>query len=138
MSVAYDYLSDSVLPEPWSVPQPRSVPQRPAATVVRLFAPAPARHVRLTRRGVFALAALVATVACALVLLAWLNGPSGAAAQGSTGPVTVRPGDTLWSIAERVAPGTDPRAEVAELRRINGLTGADGVRLVPGQVLRTR
>jgi LysM repeat protein len=87
---------------------------------------------------VLALGALVATVAAALVLLASLNGPSGAAAQRSTGPVTVRPGDTLWSIAERVAPGTDPRAEVAELRRLNGLAGPDGVRLTPGQVLRTR
>jgi LysM repeat protein len=47
--------------------------------------------------------------------------------------VTVAPGDTLWSIAERVAPNTDPRAEVAALQKRNGLTGVD---LVPGEVLR--
>jgi LysM repeat protein len=59
-------------------------------------------------------------------------------APSSTGPVpaprvvTVAPNDTLWSIASRVAPDTDPRAEVAALQRRNGLTG---VELLPGQVL---
>jgi LysM repeat protein len=48
--------------------------------------------------------------------------------------VTVRAGDTLWSIATRLAPQRDPRAEVADLQRINSLRGGA---LVPGQVLRT-
>ena len=34
----------------------------------------------------------------------------------------VRPGDTLWSIAERQLPGHDPFAVIAEIRRLNGLT----------------
>jgi Tfp pilus assembly protein FimV len=104
---------------------------RPGADVVT----AP---VRLTRRGVVALAAAVAVVAVALVGLAWLSAPSGAA--GSVAPqqvadtVTVQPGDTFWSIATRLAPQRDPRAEVADLQRLNHLSGAG---LVPGQVLRT-
>jgi LysM repeat protein len=49
--------------------------------------------------------------------------------------VTVRPGDTLWGIASRVAPQRDPRAEIALLQRLNGL---HDVALVPGQVLRLR
>ena len=48
--------------------------------------------------------------------------------------VTVQPGDTLWSIATRLAPQRDPRAEVADLQQLNHLGGGP---LVPGQVLRT-
>ncbi|GJM38389.1 MAG: hypothetical protein DHS20C19_17560 [Acidimicrobiales bacterium] len=44
--------------------------------------------------------------------------------------VVVQPGDTLWSIAETLAPGTDPRPIVAELREIAG-PGS----LQPGQLL---
>jgi hypothetical protein len=39
----------------------------------------------------------------------------------------------LWSIAARVAPNVDPRAEVEVLQRVNRLPGAE---LVPGQRLR--
>jgi LysM repeat protein len=35
--------------------------------------------------------------------------------------VTVAPGETLWQIAERVAPGTDPRETVARILELNGL-----------------
>lgn len=44
--------------------------------------------------------------------------------------VVVQPGDTLWSIAETLAPGSDPRPLVAELRDIAG-PGP----LQPGQLL---
>jgi LysM repeat protein len=46
----------------------------------------------------------------------------------------VHDGDTLWSIASRVAPDRDPRDEVTRLQRLNHL---DGVQLAAGQVLRT-
>ncbi len=39
--------------------------------------------------------------------------------------VAVMPGDTLWSIAESVAPGVDPRSAVSAIQRVNSLgTGA--------------
>ena len=38
--------------------------------------------------------------------------------------VTVRPGETLWQIAERVAPGSDPRETVARILDLNGLQTA--------------
>lgn len=47
--------------------------------------------------------------------------------------VTVRPGDTLWSIAAAAAPDRDPRAVIDEIRDLNQVTG-DLVRA--GEVLR--
>ena len=44
--------------------------------------------------------------------------------------VTVRPGDSLWSIVERTFPGQDPRTRVDEL-----MEARDGAPLVPGEVV---
>jgi nucleoid-associated protein YgaU len=46
--------------------------------------------------------------------------------------VVVRAGDTLWSIAHRVAPGEDPRALVDAMAASNHV---DPGALVPGQML---
>lgn len=51
-----------------------------------------------------------------------------AAVDGSIAVHVVQPGDTLWSIAAAVAPGSDPRPIVDELARRSG-----GVGLQPGQ-----
>ena len=51
---------------------------------------------------------------------------------GASGAYVVRPGDTLWSIATRFAPSTDPRIVVDAIRSANGL---DPAALVPGQQL---
>jgi hypothetical protein len=121
------------------IPEPARERERPLADVIPLYLPSDATEaspVRLTRRGVVVLAAAVALLAGALVWLAWLSAPAastGAAAGSDT--VTVQTGDTLWSIASRVAPDRDPRAEIATLQKLNHLTG---VGLVAGQVLQTR
>lgn len=52
--------------------------------------------------------------------------------QVSSTSYVVRQGDTLWSIAERVAPGQDPRPVVDALAAANGV---DPGALVPGQAL---
>lgn len=44
--------------------------------------------------------------------------------------VTVRPGDSLWSIVERVFPGQDPRTRVDQL-----MDARRGAPLVPGEVV---
>lgn len=56
------------------------------------------------------------------------------AAQEPNSPRTyvVRPGDTLWSIATRLAPSTDPRIVIDAITSANGLDPAD---LVPGHEL---
>lgn len=133
MSVATEFAPVVFIPE-------RARTVRPDATVLTLHAPSPASvapPLRLTRRGVVVLGTLVAVLAAALLAVAGLSAPSGSGAGSHAAPasVTVRSGDTLWSIASRVAPGSDPRAEVATLQRLNHLSGTA---LTPGQVLATR
>ncbi|MBK1788338.1 LysM peptidoglycan-binding domain-containing protein [Prauserella cavernicola] len=41
-----------------------------------------------------------------------------------TAVVSVSPGDTLWDVAQRTAPGSDPAAVVERIQELNGLTGA--------------
>lgn len=69
-------------------------------------------------------AVLVAAAMSALAGSAWAgDGPD--SARDRAVRYTVRPGDTLWTIAERVAgPGADLRLVVHELARRNGLTGS--------------
>lgn len=50
----------------------------------------------------------------------------------STRTYVVRDGDTLWSIAGRVAPARDPRAVVDAIAEVNGVAAGS---IVPGQSL---
>ena len=83
------------------------------------------------------LSGVVLAVAAALVVTAWLSALAAhTAGRGAVpGSVVVHSGDTLWTIAGRIAPDRGTWAEVATLRQINHLTGVD---LAVGQVLRTR
>ena len=83
---------------------------------------------RLTRRG-----RVVVAVAVAL-LLAALSLVIAATAQATNHPlaphgaqhliqVTVRPGQSLWSVAENADPGADTRAVIQQIVELNGLTG---------------
>lgn len=90
--------------------------------------PLPAHVYR--RRRLVALA-LVVLVATSVVLLAVRVGQADAELDGAppAAPVyIVRPGDTLWSIAEKLDPGGDPRDLVDRLA-----DAAGGSTLVPGQ-----
>lgn len=100
--------------------------------------PAAAPGLRLTAKGRRALALLIATPALLFgaLLGAGILGDvaAGANAAAETGPgdtasqtfeyVTVQPGQSLWQIAERLAPDADPREVVAEIELLNGLSGA--------------
>jgi len=50
----------------------------------------------------------------------------------SSASYVVRQGDTLWSIAERLSPGEDPRPVVDALTSVNHV---DPGSLIPGQTL---
>jgi LysM repeat protein len=89
----------------------------------RAAAPAP---VRLTRRGrvvVFAVLVLLAVAAVSTVAVASSASPAGSARPPAT--MVVGAGDTLWTVATEVDPDGDPRATIAELRRLNGLNGSN-------------
>ncbi|WP_420123806.1 LysM peptidoglycan-binding domain-containing protein [Nakamurella sp.] len=96
----------------------------------RLAPPAGGEGYRIGRWERLALTVLVGAT---LVLLAIrLLGALMAGPEAST-DITVKPGDTLWSIATDAAPDRDPRAVIDEIRRLNQVTG-DLVRA--GEVLR--
>ena len=106
----------------------------PAITLVPERRRKPARRVSPAVRRRRAL--LAGTVALLIALALPLSGTgghshaTGSALAGTVGPVayTVQPGDTLWTIAERVDPSADPRPLVAKLA---AQTGSDNV--VPGE-----
>ena len=89
------------------------------------------RSTRLTRRGRLLLTLAIAAFAA----LGWSGLHATAQADAPMQRIEVKAGETLWSIAERLAPGADPRAMVYELRSINHL---DSAQLQPGQILLAR
>ncbi len=92
-----------------------------------------AGHMRLTRRGrVLLLAALVAILFGAFSLGRSVSEAAPPSAQPAQHLVTVQEGDSLWTLAHRVAPDNDPRDVVALIRDLNDLSSSG---LTPGQTL---
>ena len=92
----------------------------PAPTLPRL---------RITARG---RAVLLTIAAAPLVIAAVIAGLSGGNANASLEDssvtftyVTVGAGQSLWSIAEEIAPNADPREVVADIVSLNQLGSAD-------------
>jgi len=81
-------------------------------------------RLRLTKRGRVVFTSLAAVPVVAGVMLLALNG-GGATATSSSGAdldqVTVKAGQTLWSLAEDIAPGVDPRDVVSDILSVNQL-----------------
>jgi len=104
----------------------RPVVSRPVGA--RVVRPAPG-HLRLTRRGRLVTAA--ATVLIAALTLVGVVSRAGSLRETAPVPasapaqVVVAPGETLWSIAERIAPDRDPRPVVAGIQRLNDLHTPD-------------
>jgi LysM repeat protein len=93
----------------------------------------PEARLRLTRRGRIVLVVLPAVLAATAALVSLTAPFAEAQPTRPTRTIVVGSGDTLWSIAERLAPADDPRDVVAALERTNHLTSADveaGRRLV--------
>jgi hypothetical protein len=93
-------------------------------------------HLRITRRGRAVLTLLIAIPLAIGATVAGV-GAFGAAAgsQSSTATfqyVTVEPGESLWQVAEAVAPRADPREVVADIVSLNNLSSGD---VQPGQRL---
>lgn len=96
----------------------------------------PPTRLHITRRGRLVVAVLLAAP---LIVVAALFGPGALDAVAGTQTsgaqfqhVTVVSGQSLWQIAESIAPNDDPRDVVSDIADLNGLTGSV---VVPGQRL---
>jgi len=89
----------------------------------------PVAPLRLTRRGrvVVALAAALLVTMVSLLLAgvaqATNDGPSSHAARENLVQVIVRPGQSLWSVAESADPDQDTRAVIQQIIDLNSLNG---------------
>lgn len=114
--------------QPTTVPPGPGAPHRPALRVIE-GGRAPGRRAQqaVYRRRRLAALALVVAVVAALVLLVsavltrTAGGAAPEAAAGAPSAVhVVQPGETLWSIAQELAPGADVRLTVDRLVDLNG------------------
>jgi len=89
----------------------------------------PVAPLRLTRRGrvVIAIAAALLVTMVSLLLAgvaqATNHGPSPGAARQNLVQVIVRPGQSLWSVAESADPDQDTRAVIQQIIDLNSLNG---------------
>ena len=130
---------DTPGPQPTAPTSRRDTPDvRHAALTPRRDAPAarsgrprdtPVAPLRLTRRGrvVVALAAALLVTMVSLLLAgvaqATNDGPSPRAARENLVQVIVRPGQSLWSVAESADPDQDTRAVIQQIIDLNSLNG---------------
>ena len=86
-------------------------------------------QLHLTARGRTVLTVLAATPLVIAALIAGISSGSASASleTGSTDftYVTVAAGESLWDVAETVAPNADPRDVVADIVALNALGSAD-------------
>jgi hypothetical protein len=130
---------DTPGPQQTALASPRDTPDvRHAAFTPRRDTPAarsgrprdtPVAPLRLTRRGrvVVALAAALLVTLVSLLLAgvaqATNDGPSPRAARENLVQVIVRPGQSLWSVAENAVPDQDTRAVIQQIIDLNSLNG---------------
>ena len=85
-------------------------------------------RMRLTPRGRRAILTLLAVPAVAFgafgVTQAATAEAGSEAADVVFETVTVQPGDTLWGIAQEIAPHDDPREVIIDIQDLNDVTGA--------------
>ena len=130
---------DTPGPQPTTPAPPRDTPAvRHAASTSPRDTPAaqsirpgdtPVAPLRLTRRGrvVVAMAAALLVTMVSLLLAgvaqATNNGPSPRAGRENLVQVIVRPGQSLWSVAESADPDQDTRAVIQQIIDLNSLNG---------------
>ena len=95
-----------------------------------------APRLRLTARGRTVVGALIVGPLVAIAVFTGM-GAGGAQATGELSTTTfdyvsVAPGQSLWQLAEQVAPQSDPSEVVADILALNNLSSAD---VQPGQKL---
>jgi LysM repeat protein len=90
-------------------------------------------RLRITRRGRLVLTTLVVSPLLAFGVVAGVNATSAIATSVGAGSsaavvdfeyVTINAGESLWQVAERIAPASDPRDVVADIVSLNQLTSS--------------
>jgi len=84
-----------------------------------------AAPLRITRRGRLALTAAVALPVLAASIFWASPGALAGSTSGEPEVYTVLAGESLWDIAEMIAPEEDPRAVIDQIRSANGLSSAE-------------
>jgi LysM repeat protein len=115
-----------------AAPSPRDTPAAPSPRALRPAGPrpgeVPAAPLRLTRRGKVVAAIAAALLVSMISLLAAAaaqatnHGPSARVARQDLVQVVVRPGQSLWSVAESTDPDQDTRAVIQQIVDLNGLS----------------
>ncbi|HYI32542.1 MAG TPA: LysM peptidoglycan-binding domain-containing protein [Glaciibacter sp.] len=109
-----------------------SVSPAPTAPLI----PTGTTHLHLTQRGRVVFTALAAVPLVVGSLLVALNGGVAAATSDQATTtftyVTVSAGQSLWQLAEKIAPTEDPREVIADIVSLNQLASED---VQPGQRL---
>ena len=131
---------EPAFPTRTALPVERHLPRRrPVRRPAGLAAASPVRPAVTScapdypRRRLFGLLVVGLVAAAAVVALSMLR--SAAADTGvpeRTTVVEVRTGESLWELAERVAPQSPPQAVVERIRQLNGMSGST---VHPGQPL---
>ncbi|RWZ46639.1 LysM peptidoglycan-binding domain-containing protein [Labedella phragmitis] len=112
-----------------------------AASGRRTATPSSRPRLRITRRGRLVLTSLVVSPLIALGIVAGVNATSAIATSEGAGSsasvvefeyLTINAGESLWQVAERIAPASDPRDVIAEIVSLNQLTSSA---VEPGQRL---
>lgn len=114
------------LAPPAVAPRPLRLPAPPSAAAVRCL-PAVSPH-----RRVLHVAVAVAVTLAVVGALSWLGQTADAGVPAETAVVRVGAGETVWDVAQRVAPRSDPRVVVQRIRELNDMTGSA---VQPGQQL---
>lgn len=101
---------------------PRLAGQSHRPVAVKAAATSTKQSLRLTKRGrlvvlVFAVVALFA----ALIMFGSFANATATNSGPATAVVVVQSGESLWSIAQSIAPNADPRATVNDIKDLNGL-----------------
>ena len=104
------------------------------STITPSVNPGGASHLRLTSRGRRVVTGVVAAPLVVIALAVAMNGGMATATDGAASLeyVSVESGQSLWELAESLAPEADPRDVIDEILSINKLETAD---LYPGQQL---
>ncbi len=113
-----------------------TIAMHPTVAFTRSAAATRPAPMRLTRRGRIVVGTLVALpIVVGAYFIGLGSSSAGADSVQSTvsfETITVMPGDTLWSIAQKIAPNADAQAVIAGIEALNQL---ESLTVQPGQKL---